>query len=548
MFAPLVGFPGEPTYEGMEILVSDENSFLNLDGEGGRTLTFQGKMKGGGSGINGGIWTKPDLDNEFGSDSEWPSGWDKDLMEKAFRAVEDGPRSNEGLVKLEKNSFGTNFTDVLLSGLAAFSGIDLFTTEDYNAVGDDIQIIEMSEIAKKNGQRHDAFLAYIESLESEIRDKITVMDGVTVESVEFEEIARNAAGDASGQGPQGGTPGNGNGPPPSELKAKGVNSDGGFYCALQGVVLAAGALQSPAILERSNVGKDMAVDNSEVGENLQDHLSLLQVFGMGAPPNYIFNDFPQFEAQVQEYFQFQTGLFADSFAKLLIFSKERDSVVHNFEAEFFEGLPFFVNPNFNPEDPTSGPLYGAIGFAAQTLDISSKGYVHDPVNFAFTANWGSENEELEIMADGIQRIRRLLSTITAETGLPFFELGPDGGVAMDPTTGQPVPVNPEYRDTINVLRAKLAATAPEQAFPVYTAFHYCGSLSLGKVVDPETMEVMGEREIRVNPALTKTYQQNINGLHVVDASLFPKIPRKNTMSLTYAVSEIASSKILGYEL
>ena len=34
----------------------------------------------------------------------------------------------------------------------------------------------------------------------------------------------------------------------------------------------------------------------------------------------------------------------------------------------------------------------------------------------------------------------------------------------------------------------------------------------------------------------------------MDASLFPKIPRKNTIALTYAVGEIAASKILGYEL
>ena len=74
---------------------------------------------------------------------------------------------------------------------------------------------------------------------------------------------------------------------------------------------------------------------------------------------------------------------------------------------------------------------------------------------------------------------------------------------------------------------------------------FVGSLALGKVVDECTMEVFGDR-IHSNGSNAK--QKPIKGLHVVDASLFPKIPRANTMALTYAVAERASHLILGSDL
>ena len=489
-------------FAGSEGIPSATNPYLG----GAATLAFQGNMIGGASNMNGMLWARPDLEKEITTLNEWPANWNAGKISQAFSRVE---------VQTSKNSFETLFSRNIHQ-VAVSQG---FTGSNLNRDGENVEVLQYSEITRKNGQRHDAFSAYINDADPSIKDRITVITEYNVQRVDVEEY------DIGGG--------------ETRLRAKSV--DGGRFCANEGVVLAAGAIKSPKILEDSGIGGLGLVENNQVGENLQDHLNHLVAYAHDftfAPNTYEF-DFPVVAEQAGLHQTSQTGLFADSFARMILFSKELGSTLHNFQAHLLEGLPFFAQ-----QDGTSqvGWSFNAIGFAALALDIKSKGWVHGDT---FNANWGSDPTELGVMAAGIQRIRQILSAVTAQTGILFFEIDPATNQPyIDSNTNQPTPVQHMQQDSIPELIATLAQVVQAARAPVCSSFHFTGSLSLGKVVDPHTIEVFGDYDVTKPDGSIVKEKQNIKGLHVVDASIIPKIPRRNPMALTYAVAEHASSNIL----
>ena len=99
----------EVPFAPIETLASFENAFIGNT----RTLVFQGLTTGGGSGINGMAWRRPNFDTEFTEEKGWPldSGWTGDTFRKAFKVAEsagsvntDGNvRGQSGPLTLEKN-------------------------------------------------------------------------------------------------------------------------------------------------------------------------------------------------------------------------------------------------------------------------------------------------------------------------------------------------------------------------------------------------------------------------------------------------------------
>lgn len=211
---------------------------------GGRRL-FAGTGRGlGGSGsINAMVYTRgAALDYE-----EWPEGWRWDDVAPVFDALEDklqpGPKpptewSEAAVHAAEQSSFrrSENLNDGDLSGVLGYEAM-----------------------SSRDGERRSSYVAFLRGL----RDKVTIETGALVDRLAFE-----------------GT------------RCHGVHyqrKNEAHLATADEVVLCAGTLATPAILQRSGVGPagmlqslgiKPVLDHPSIGENLHDHPNV-QLFFRG---------------------------------------------------------------------------------------------------------------------------------------------------------------------------------------------------------------------------------------------------------------------------
>ena len=229
--------------------------------------------------MNGMSWAEPDWDEEITGSNEWPtsSGWDPLWLRQANR------RSKK-VVNIERNRHHTQVSGLLQqTALNPQNGLG-FSTRTVNGGNPAENTIQMTTITRKDHKRHDAFTAYIDEAPASVKDKITVFAGP--------QYRANRVLMEAGVDPLAGE---------SRLKARGVETGSGVLCAEKGVVVAAGALWSPALLEQSGLGTtanvqplgypSAIVENNQIGENLQDHLQTFRTFvippGIPGVPNPI---------------------------------------------------------------------------------------------------------------------------------------------------------------------------------------------------------------------------------------------------------------------
>ncbi|HKT56950.1 MAG TPA: FAD-dependent oxidoreductase [Microbacterium sp.] len=225
----------------------------------GRRLHLpRGKVLGGSHALNAMIWVRgnpSDFDHwaELGNE-----GWSWDEVLPVYKAIEEyvgapsGLRGTSGLLPVTG--------DYALAPIQA-SIIDAYVEEglnrnpDYN--GDHQDGISQQQVTIRNGRRVNTWMSYL----APVRDRLQILTGAHVHSV----IVENG-------------------------RAVGVRyrRDGEeMERRADEVVLAAGALDSPAILQRSGIGPaellaglgiPVVLDAPGVGENLHDHLLAPVIF------------------------------------------------------------------------------------------------------------------------------------------------------------------------------------------------------------------------------------------------------------------------------
>lgn len=327
------------------------------------------------------------------------------------------------------------------------------------------------------------------------------------------------------------------------------------------VILAAGALQSPQILELSGIGnKDLlekhgipvVVDNANVGENMQDHPIICQSFevkddvvsgdvlrdpnvlgalmGMyqngGAGPLGQSNISVAYTPVVDG-----SGVVSAEATKELLAAhdstltsestKAVQALIGNPDEPAFQYLlfPSQVIISANPANmaeyitPVLPENYLSIftilnhPFSRGSVHITS-GDVKDLP--AWNPNYNSNPLDMELFARSVQFVERLV-----EPSSPFGALLKEGGKRM-----------PEIRAT-DIETAKEIVRERQ-----ISVFHVAGSCAMlprekGGVVD-DHLRVYG-----------------VKGLRVVDASVFPLEPSGNLQSTVYAVAEKAADIIKG---
>ncbi len=283
------------------------------------------------------------------------------------------------------------------------------------------------------------------------------------------------------------------------------------------VILSAGAVGSPQILQLSGIGPaewlaehGIAVvhDTPGVGRNLQDHLQQRAIFKVHGVKtlNETYHSLVGRALMGAEYALFQTGPLTMAPSQLGIFT--RSSPDHE-----RPNIQFHVQPL--SLDKFGDPLhrFPAVTVSACNLRPTSRGTIRlrsgDPVAKPVIApNYLATYEDRLVAADAIRVTRRLMRQPALQPFEPK-EFLPGPGVGDDD--------------------ASLAKAAGDIGT---TIFHPVGTAKMGIASDP--MAVVDER-LRL---------RGLQGLRVIDASVMPTITSGNTNTPTIMIAEKAARMVI----
>ncbi|GHC60336.1 GMC family oxidoreductase [Neogemmobacter tilapiae] len=281
------------------------------------------------------------------------------------------------------------------------------------------------------------------------------------------------------------------------------------------VILAAGAINSPKLLELSGIGQgarlaDLGIpvvhDLPGVGENLQDHLQIRTVFKISGAKTL--NDMAgnlMGKARIALHYGLtRSGPMSMAPSQFGIFTKSDPS-------KATPDLEYHVQPLST--DRLGDPLhpFSAITVSVCNLRPTSLGHVHattprPEVQPDIRLNYLSTEEDRRIAVTSIRQARQIM---TAKALAPYQpqEFLPGPGFQTD------------------------AALAQKAGDIATTIFHPVGTCKMGHdpmaVVDP-TLKVHGMQSLRI-----------------VDASIMPRIVSGNTASPVVMIAEKAAGMILG---
>jgi choline dehydrogenase-like flavoprotein len=281
------------------------------------------------------------------------------------------------------------------------------------------------------------------------------------------------------------------------------------------VILAAGAINTPKLLQLSGIGpaallKDRGIEVAHhlpgVGANLQDHYMIHLVQRVKGSETIDGRGL----ALIKEGTKWLLGrpnLLAISPSLVYAFANSRDLCsAPDIQLDLALG---------NYSSPGSGRI-PVIKLGFYQLRPNSTGFVHaqsaDPFQApAIQPNYMDDEADQLVAVAGIRKLRHMLNTP---------ELHPYND-------GEELP-GPSATDDANCL-----AFAREAGL---TAYHVSGTCRMGPSADPRAVV---DHELRVH---------GLDGLRVVDASIMPFVPSANTSAAVFMIAEKAADMILGRPL
>ncbi|AUT65558.1 GMC family oxidoreductase [Paraburkholderia terrae] len=479
-------------------------------GLNGRQILYpRGKTLGGCSSINGMIYMRGqarDYDHwaELTGNPEWT--WDNSL--KDFMAHEDFYKlhpEQRGLLngnaasiakvhasggewRVEKQRLKWDILDAF-SKAAAQAGIpfiDDFNTGDNFGVG-------YFDVTQKNGWRWNTSKAFLRPIKH--RSNLTTWTNARVKKL---TIVRDESGGLRCTGAE-------------------IVRDGELVSvnAAREVVLSAGAIGSPHILQHSGIGLashlkkhgvDIIQNTPGVGANLQDHLQIRAVYKVeNCETLNVLASSMLGKAKIGlEYALHRTGPMSMAPSQLGAFARSDPSRRH-------ANLEYHVQPL--SLDAFGQPLHTFPAFTASVANLNptSRGTVQiRSGNFedapAIAPNYLSTEEDRKVAVDSLRLTRRIAS----QSALAAYK----------PQEYKPGPQYQSDEELENLAR-EIATTI----------FHPVGTVKMGNLADPN---VVVDSHLRV---------RGVAGLRVVDASVMPTITSGNTSCPTMMIAEKASAWI-----
>ena len=290
--------------------------------------------------------------------------------------------------------------------------------------------------------------------------------------------------------------------------------------AHKAIIISAGAINSPQLLQLSGIGDPehlarigvrTCISNPNVGSRLQDHFFTGYQFRTREPTlNQDLHTFPAKARQVLKYLLTRRGPLSNSVNQFGGFIRSSpDEPVPN--------LQLYLNPaSYTLSRNSGGPMLQTDPFPGFTLGFqptcpTSRGSVRAASSTIEDApdihlNPLATQKDLRDVLAGGHFIRRLMQT-TAISSVISEPLGPN------PLTMSDDEILDDFRNRAT------------------TTFHPCGTCAMG--TDPSTSVVGSDLKVH-----------DIDGLHVIDASVFPSIPSGNTNAPTMMVARAAAHRIL----
>lgn len=454
----------------------------------GRVLKYpRGRVLGGTSSINGMVYIRGhalDYDNwrQLGN-----TGWSWDDVLPYFKRSEDqvrGPSETHGAggeLGVDDLRASWEILDVFRQA-AIETGIP--PTEDFN--GGESEGVGYFQVTQRKGRRESTSRAFLQPARK--RANLTVLTGAQVQRIRF-----------------------------AGLRAQGVEfrlGGGGSYVAAEReVILSAGSVGSPQILQLSGVGDpallqrlgiDVVFAARDVGENLQDHPAVRMMFKVKNTRtlNNQLSSWAGKFAMAAEYALFRRGPLTIPPALVNAFVKSDPAMAS-------PDLQYVVYPL--TYDTVGEPTHAFAAFTGSICLVrpQSRGWVRiksrDPMAApAIQLNFLDNDTDRRAAIAGIKGMRRVCS---APAFRPFaveeFKPGPS-------------------LDTDEQIAAGASAITS-------TIFHPTSTCRMGA----DDRAVVDDR-LRV---------KGVSGLRVVDASVMPVIVSGNTNAATIMIAEKASDMI-----
>jgi choline dehydrogenase-like flavoprotein len=462
-----------------------------IPGLGGRVLNYaRGKVIGGSSAINAMIYMR----GQAADYDRWRAmgleGWGWDDVLPLFISQEDhidppgDLHGRGGEWRVEHPRMRWRILDAFAEAAAA-AGIP--ATADFNS-GDNAGA-GYYQVNQKTGRRWSAARGFLAPALG--RPNLDLVTQATARRILIEQ---GRAVGVTFDGPGG----------PREARASGE------------VVLAAGAIGTPHLLELSGLGDgrrlaDIGVEVERhlpgVGENLQDHLQIRPVYGVSGAPtlNDLYAQIWRRPLMALEYAAFRRGPMTMAPSQMGAFARSSAD-------EATPDLQFHVQPL--SLDAFGEPLHThpAITISVCNLRPESRGSVHatgpDPAQPpAIQPNYLSTARDERVAVDALRLVRRIVAQAPLQRYSPR-ELKPGPEAASD-------------ADLLDAAR-RLSTTV----------FHPVGTARMGPHADPGAVV---DQRLRVF---------GLDGLRVADASVMPAITSGNTNSPTMVIAEKAARMMI----
>lgn len=283
------------------------------------------------------------------------------------------------------------------------------------------------------------------------------------------------------------------------------------------VILCAGAYNSPPLLEMSGIGQPevlrslgVAVKHElpGVGENLQDHLQVWVQHGVKTKKTLSEDGkFPKVAWNILRYMLTRTGPLSFPAANVGAFIRPRSGERPVFQLHFTPGAG-----GMDAEGNMIASKQSGVNSTVCVIRPSSRGSVHARSADPKTApkiihNYLSTERDRQLSIEGF-KLQRSIYAAPAFAQHATEELVPGPSVQSD-------------EEILDFWAREGMST-----------YHPVGTAKMGPQSDPEAVV---DEELRVH---------GIDGLRVVDASIFPLIPSGNTHAPVVAVAERATDLIL----
>lgn len=460
-------------------------------GLGGRALNYpRGRVLGGCSSINGMIYMRGQARDYDGWAAAGNPGWGWQDVLPLFKRMEDhcdGGSAYHGAGgewRVERQRLHWTLLDAFRSAAneTGIAPVEDFNTGDNEGCG-------YFQVNQRNGVRWNAAKAFLKPIRQ--RANLEVLTGVQVERVLLEEgRARAVLARLPGQAE------------PQRLVAR------------REIVLCAGAIGSPTLLQRSGIGPRGLLEGlgigvrhrlEGVGGNLQDHLQLRLIYRVHGVPtlNALAGSLWGKLGMGLEYLWKRSGPLAMAPSQLGAFARSDPG-------QPSANLQYHVQPL--SLERFGEPLHGFPAFTASVCNLrpASRGQVSirsaDPLAAPLIQpRYLSAPEDLRVAADAIRLTRRIVAAPALAAYRPEEYLP-----------------GPAYQSEEELQQAAGAIGT--------TIFHPSGTCRMGQDAD-----AVVDARLRVH---------GIPGLRVADASIMPTLVSGNSCSPTLMIAEQAATFML----